>query len=75
MIINDTLVKCMDIVCNVACKHFFSLDVAFIPERSLATTVGHYAVTMPYEYQQNIGIVIINLICSQVFIMSMKILS
>lgn len=57
----------MDNVCNLACKHFLSLDVAVIPERSLATIVGHYTVTMPYEYQQNIWIVIINLICSQVF--------
>jgi len=46
---------------------FFSLDVAVMPEMSLATFVGHYTVTMPNEYQQNIGIVIINLICSQVF--------
>jgi hypothetical protein len=65
----------MGIVCNVDCKHFFSLDVAIMPERSLATFVGHYTLTMPYEYQQNMGIVIINLICSQVFIMSMKIIS
>jgi len=38
---------------------FFSLDVAVMPERSLATFVGHYTLTMTYEYQQNIGIVII----------------
>jgi hypothetical protein len=56
----------MGIVCTVACKHFFSLDVAIMPEMLLATVVGHYTVTMPYEYQQNIGIVI-NLICSQLF--------
>jgi hypothetical protein len=44
----------MDNVCNLACKHFFSFDVAVIPKRSLAAVVGHYTVTMLYEYQQNV---------------------